>query len=284
MTPAAISSPTLTPADLGFYQKHGWLITGAALDDGILAAAERGLHRHWAGHRDRFVPGAGKRFADWMPGDGEGDRTNEFLALQNNLVSELAWSPIVGAISAATASSREIRFFGDRMVYKPAGQIALGENWRVDAHNWGTCTSHDMLSASIPLHDCDHQAGPIVVLDGSHKWSHKVGGLLNKDLAQIVRDLGYDFRPVVLEMKRGQFSLHNCRTIYGRHPNRSNRPSIALTVHMQDGHNDYRPTGRPIYNEILCRKTAAGLPDYKDEEIFPVMWSTAESKGEMWAL
>ena len=78
---------------VAFYQEHGWLVTPDVLDYGALDDEMFGLEQHWAGHRDHALPGAGKHCADWMPGDGDGTRNNEYISLQNNLVSRLAWSP-----------------------------------------------------------------------------------------------------------------------------------------------------------------------------------------------
>lgn len=283
-----LSHTGLAPAAVAFYQEHGWLVTSEVLDESLLDNAERGLQQHWAGHRDRILPGAGKRFADWMPGDGDGTRNNEYLSLQNRLVSDLAWSPVIGAIAAAAADVDGVRLFDDQMVYKPGGQTESVVGWHIDGDYWQTCSSQKMLTAWIPLHECPEESGPLVVLDGSHLWSHELDrsalSFHSKDmegLARHVEGLGHEFKPVVLEMKRGQFSLHHCRTIHGSYPNRSPRPRIALAVHMQDGDNSYRQAtradGRPVqlYNDVISRRTADGQPDYHDDSVFPLLWSSS---------
>lgn len=285
MTEIDSVSPLLSSEDIAFYREHGWLVTSQVLDETLLNSAGQGLEQHWSGHRDRVIPGAGKQFADWMPGDGDGTRNNEYISLQNRLVSQLAWSPVVGAIAAAAANSNEVRLFDDQMVFKPGGQPESVVGWHVDGDYWGTCLSQEMLTAWIPLHDCPEELGPLVVLDGSHRWSHKVDrsalSFHRTDmdvLARHIEDLGYEFKPVVLEMKRGQFSLHHCRAIHGSYPNRGQAPRIALAVHLQDGDNSYRPAtradGRPVqlYNDTICRSTPDGLPDYHDDSVFPVLW------------
>ena len=276
----------LTAAEVEFYDEHGWLKTSPVLKDSLLDGTLRGLEQHWTGHRDRVLPDAGKGFGDWMPGDGDGTRNNEYLSLQNRLVSQLAWSPIVGEIAAAAAQVEGIRLFDDQVVYKPGGQITSVVGWHVDGDYWGTCSSQNMLTAWIPLHDCPEELGPIVVLDGSHRWSHKLDrsafSFHRTDMELLrgyIEDLGYEFKPVVLEMKKGQFSLHHCRTIHGSYPNRGSRPRIALAVHMQDTRNHYqwavRPDGKPVqlFNDTICARNAAGEPDYADPSVFPLLWS-----------
>lgn len=141
--------------------------------------------------------------------------------------------------------------------------------WHVDGDYWGTCSSSDMLTAWIPLHDCPAELGPLC-------WMAAISG---RTFGSVRRyDLGFEFRPVTIELKKGQFSLHHCRAIHGSYPNRSNRPRIALAVHLQDGSNVYRaavrPDGRPVelFNDRICGRTASGEPDYHDAAVFPRLW------------
>jgi hypothetical protein len=268
MSASTLSLPSfgLSAADAAFYQEHGWVTTGTVIEEAWIEETLAGLQEHWSGHRDHTIPGANKHFADWMPGAGEGTRNNEYISLQNEKISRLAWSPAIGAIAASAAGSAEIRLY------------------------WGTCSSWNMLTAWVPLHDCPEEMGPLVVLDGSHKWSHKVDrSILSfhspdmEALQRHVEELGFAFKPVTMELKRGQFSLHHCRAIHGSYPNRSDRPRIALAVHLQDGANAYRPANRPdgrpvqLYNDMICTKTADGVPDYKDNAVFPVLWSESRA-------
>src|SRR5258708_13899067 len=131
----------LSAKDAGFYQEHGWVTTSTVIEDSLIDDALTGLQQHWAGHRDRKLDGAGKQFADWMPGDGAGTRNNEYLSLQNRKVRNLAWSPIVGSIAARAAGTPEIRLFDDQIVFKPGCQTEAVVGWHADGDYWGTCTS-----------------------------------------------------------------------------------------------------------------------------------------------
>ena len=292
MLTSTLQAPfALSVQDAAFYQEHGWVTTPTVLDDAWIDEALAGLDQHWTGHRDRVLPGAGKHFADWMPGDGEGTRNNEYLSLQNRKVSRLAWSPTVGSIAAAAAGTSEIRLFDDQIVNKPGGQTSAVVGWHVDGDYWGTCSSKNMLTAWIPLHDCPEEMGPLVVLDGSHKWSHKVDRSIlsfhSTDMDLLLRHvegLGLEFKPVTISLQRGQFSLHHCLAIHGSYANRSDRARVALAVHLQDGANQYQPAtkpdGRPVqlYNDMICAKNAAGEPDYSDASVFPTLWNTERER------
>ncbi len=77
---------------------------------------------------------------------------------------------------------------------------------------------------------------------------------------------------------KGHMSFHHCRTYHGSGANLSDRPRRAVSLHMQDGANPYRPYRRPngepvVYNhDVLVRSTDDGRPDYADPAYCPVLW------------
>jgi phytanoyl-CoA dioxygenase PhyH len=270
--------------DVKFYREHGWFITPKILVDELIDEAITGLEQHWSGHRDRQLP-VNDGYVDWMPGDGDGTRNNEYISLQNRRIQKLAWHPMIGQIAARLAGSDTIRLFDDQMVCKPPSQSRSSVGWHVDGDYWGTCSSQQLLTAWIPFHDCPEELGPLAVIDGSHKWSHEIErkklSFHSQDmdtLARLVEEAGHRFTCKLLSMERGQMSFHHSRTIHGSFPNRGSRARIALALHMQDGSNRYRPCiradGRPVqlFNDIICRKGSDGLPDYTDDAVFPVLF------------
>lgn len=153
----------MTMAEVRFYAEHGWLITEPVVAAAAIDETLRGLDQHWSFHRDRVPPGAGEYFPDRMPGDGDGTRNSEYISLQNELVSRLAWSVVIGEIAAATCGTSSVRLFDDQIVYKPGGQSEAVVGWHVDGDDWGTCSSRQMLTAWMSLHDCPEELGPLVV-------------------------------------------------------------------------------------------------------------------------
>jgi ectoine hydroxylase-related dioxygenase (phytanoyl-CoA dioxygenase family) len=77
---------------------------------------------------------------------------------------------------------------------------------------------------------------------------------------------------------KGHMSFHHCRTYHGSGANVSGRPRRAISLHLQDGDNEYRAftlsDGSSVsYNhDVLVRKTADGRPDYADEAFCPPIW------------
>jgi ectoine hydroxylase-related dioxygenase (phytanoyl-CoA dioxygenase family) len=279
---------TLLPdqEDIAFYEEHGWYISKKVLSDEIIEEAIHGSERFYNRERDHLLPVA-TGFTNWKPEDGyDVVRNNEFVSLQNRELKNLVMQPIIGVIAARLARTKVIRLLDDQLVYKPPqnpdGKSAVG--WHADKAYWSTCTSDKLLTAWIPFHDCDESIGPLVVLDGSHKWSgiqdtrffnnHNL-----EDTEQKFRSEGRKPVRVPIILKKGQISFHHCWTIHGSLPNYSNSRRLALAIHLQDQDNVYQEfwnkQGKKVQiaNELMCRKLDNGNPDFSDPNIFPVLWN-----------
>ncbi|BAZ12824.1 putative phytanoyl-CoA dioxygenase [Calothrix sp. NIES-4071] len=276
-----------TEEDIAFYEEHGWYISKKVLSDDIISEAIQGSERFYRGERDGTLP-TNTGFTDWKPEDGyDVVRNNEFISLRNRELQKLVMQPIIGAIAARLARTESIRLLDDQLVYKPPqnpdGKSAVG--WHADRAYWSTCTSHNLLTAWIPFHDCDESIGPLVVLDKSHKWSgiEDTRFFNNHNLEDMEHKFYREGRKLVkvpMTLQKGQISFHHCWTIHGSLPNHSNLRRLALAVHLQDHSNHYQPfwtkQGKKVQiaDELICRKLPNGNPDFSDPRVFPVFWST----------
>ncbi len=282
---------TLLPReqDICFYEEHGWYISPAIIPETAIDLAIAGSQAFYCGEKDATLPVA-TGYSNWQPEDGDIVRNNEFVSLQKQELRQLALQPIIGAIAAKLARTKEIRVLDDQLVYKPAfkasRKISTTVGWHSDRAYWGTCSSDNLLTAWIPFHDCDEARGPLVVLDKSHRWSglQHMRHFNNSDLGKLTDKFQAEGKKVVkvpMTLKKGQVSFHHCWTIHGSYPNRSQQHRLALAVHLQDQHNCYRPCfdfqGREIhiFDEQLCRRLPNGNPDFSDSNVFPVVWSTS---------
>ena len=142
--------------------------------------------------------------------------------------------------------------------------------------------------------------GSITMVDGSHLWREIIGedstsrhfaerdrGELEEMLRENADYNGAAVNKVVMEIPKGHVSFHHCRTYHGSGPNRSEQPRRAISLHLQDGQNQYRrftlSTGEPVaYNhDTLVRATPERLPDYADPEYCPVIWRGDLSPGSV---
>jgi Phytanoyl-CoA dioxygenase (PhyH) len=270
--------------DVAFYEEHGYYVSGKILPDEVIDAAVRGAERHWSGERDYAMP-ISSGYADWKPSDGDTIRNSEYTALQNREIRALAEYPLIGAIAGRLSRSNEIRLWDDQLVSKPASTGPSGPvvGWHTDRAYWMTCTSEDMLTAWVPLHDCPVEMGPVIYIDGSHKWpgTESLRHFNSQDLDELEARLGgegSDVKKRVIALKKGQASFHHSRLIHGSDVNRGTFPRTSIALHMQDEKNRYQvyrnEAGEPwhIVNDDLCRKNGDGHPDYTDPAAFPVLF------------
>lgn len=282
-----------TDEEVAEYARRGWylsrkLLTDAEVDE-LVAASER----FYAGERDRRLPARPPRLAYWEPEHGAVQRHNDYIHYEHDGIARILRKPIIGAVAARLAQADEIRLFQSTLILKPPvpDEPSNVVPWHMDKHYWQSCTSEKMLTAFIPMHDCDEEMGTITMVDGSHLW-REIGAddtttqhFAARDRSQLDSLLaanaafnGATVTRIAMNIPKGHMSFHHCRTYHGSGPNRSDRPRRAISLHMQDGDNEYRAYplaggGVVEYNhDVLVRRTPDGRPDYADPEFCPVLW------------
>ena len=266
--------------DVAFYQEHGWYFAGTIIPTELLDRARQAIDDLHAGRRDHELPSIVDRAASH-----DEVRLSNYVSLQMNAVAELVRLPVIGRIAATLTGSPSIRLFRDSVFFKPPSSRPTSTvvGWHTDAAYWQTCTAKNMLTAWIPLHDVDDAVGPLVLLDRSHRWpdnSH-LRSSEERDLPAIearFRSAGAPVVEVPARLRKGEVSFHDCRTVHGSRQNTGRTPRVAVTVHMQTAENRYQraydESGRQLHhmNDFVCRRTAEGLPDYSDPDVFPLLW------------
>jgi len=280
-------------ADVESYALRGWYLSKKLFTDNevdeLIAASER----FYAGERDRVLPSRPSRLAYWEPADGPVQRHNDYIHYESDAIARILRRPLVGAVAARLAQADEIRIFQSTLIYKPPRPEEPSNivPWHFDKHYWQSSTSERMLTAFIPFHDCDEQFGTLTYVDGSHLWkeiggddnttkhfAYRVNSELDKLLEENAEFNGAEVRKVPMIIPKGHMSFHHCRTYHGSGPNRRDVPRRAISFHLQDGDNAYRPfplsDGSVVqYNhDTLVRRTPDGHPDYADPDYCPVLW------------
>lgn len=272
--------------DVLFYEEHGWFVTKEVIPENILNDAMQGALGFYKGARDFEI--SNSRIANNNSAINS-LRNNEFSCLQKNELKQLAFHPIVGASAARLARTQEVRLFSDSLICKyPSENGEKGAiGWHSDKAYWPTCSSEALITAWIPLQDVTIDMGPLVHIDGSHKWEYgeKLKSLISFGDAKMAQFEKYvkeekpDSKTVPMVLKRGQISFHNCLTLHASYPNVSKVNRLVLAVHIQDANNKYKKafnsSGEPIQisYDSLCQNDSEGNPDYRDPLIFPVLWT-----------
>jgi ectoine hydroxylase-related dioxygenase (phytanoyl-CoA dioxygenase family) len=281
-----------SPADVEFYDEHGWWISPKVFSDEEIDEALDAARRYHEGERDSDLPAPIKRYLSWTPDQADQRLAkDDYVVLQSKVLGQIGLAACIGATAARLARTDEIRHFGSSLIYKPplVRTDAARVGWHVDRAYWQTCTSEKMLTAWVPLHDCDTEMGTIAMIDRSHRWPSgpTVDALragttfISDDIASIERrlsTLGLAVEKVPMSLEKGQVSYHSCLTFHGSDINRSRTPRVCLTIHLQDEHNCHRqadkPDGQPVVHntDLLVRRLATGRPDYRDPRVCPVIW------------
>ncbi|MDO0924222.1 phytanoyl-CoA dioxygenase family protein [Streptomyces sp. TG1A-8] len=283
-----------TQADVRLYEERGWYLSEKLLSDAETDALTAASERYYAGQRDRRLPVEPDRWADWKPSDGDVQRNNDYVHYQDETIAGILRKPVIGAVAARLARTSSIRVFQATLIYKPpiAEERSNIVSWHFDKYFWPTCSSDRMLTAFIPFHDCGEVDGTITMVNGSHLWTERHGAdrgsgapedvareyLLRNDAERNGRA---EVERVPVHIPRGHMTFHHCLLYHGSGPNRGTRPRRAISFHLQDEENAYRPhhlsDGRqqPYKHDRLVRTTPDGTPDYADPDFCPRLWPVA---------
>lgn len=276
-----------TEAEVEAFQNMGWHRTPVILPDELIEQALNAAHEVQKGARDWRLKDY-SRINDDNISSGKRTMNNEMVALQKSEFKVLLNHPMIGATAAKLAQTNSIRAFGDSLFSKKpridSDQGIIG--WHTDRAYWPTCTSHNMLTVWIPLQDCTIDMGPVVYINGSHKWKDdaRLRSYYNAN-AQSLEEMNLFLKRekpnhtrVAMTLKKGQVSFHHGYTIHASKPNTSNQERIAFAAHLQDDANRYQKQYRPdgsvlsIGYDTICKKDDEGLPDYSDPDVFPMLF------------
>jgi hypothetical protein len=151
---------------------------------------------------------------------------------------DVLWSPAF-LVAASQLLDGAVRFWHDQLFCKPAhhgGVVA----WHQDYSYWTRTQPMAHLTCWMALDDSTRDNGCLFYVPGSHKWNllpiTGLAGDMNEIMTVLDEEQKQAFRPVPIELKRGQCSFHHPLTVHGSYENRSDRPRRATLVNVfRDG-------------------------------------------------
>jgi ectoine hydroxylase-related dioxygenase (phytanoyl-CoA dioxygenase family) len=151
---------------------------------------------------------------------------------------DLLWNPAF-LLPASQILGGAVRFWHDQIFYKPArhgGVVA----WHQDYSYWTRTRPMSHLSCWIGLDDSARDNGCVHYVPGSHRWNLlPITGLANDmDSIQTVLtdDQKSEFKPIAIELKKGEASFHHPLMVHGSFENRTNHPRRAAVINVfRDG-------------------------------------------------
>lgn len=151
---------------------------------------------------------------------------------------DILWHPAF-TVPASQLLGGAIRFWHDQIFYKPAhhGGVVI---WHQDYSYWTRTQPMAHLSCWIGLDDSTRENGCVHYVPGSHKWNllPREGFANDMDAirASLTRQQELQFRPVPVELKRGECSFHHPLMVHGSYENRTERSRRAIVLNVfRDG-------------------------------------------------
>ena len=151
---------------------------------------------------------------------------------------DLLWNPAF-LMPAFQLLGGAVRFWHDQIFYKPAhhgGVVA----WHQDYSYWTRTKPMAHLSCWIGLDDSTRENGCVHYVPRSHQWNLlPITGLaddMNAIQTVLTTKQKEAFKPVAIELKKGEASFHHPLMVHGSFENQTNRPRRATVINaFRDG-------------------------------------------------
>ena len=227
----------LTDEQIQFFHGNGYLAGIHALNDDQIEE----LRAELAQLIDPNHPGH-HLFYEFHSNEATGPETVLFHALGAWRIApgfhDLLWNPAF-LLPASQLLGGAVRFWHDQLFCKPAhhgGVVA----WHQDYSYWMRTQPIAHLSCWIGLDDSTRENGCVHYVAGSHRWNLlPITGLANDmDAIQSVltEDQKAQFKPVAIELKKGECSFHHPLMVHGSFENKSDRPRRGTVINVfRDG-------------------------------------------------
>jgi ectoine hydroxylase-related dioxygenase (phytanoyl-CoA dioxygenase family) len=151
---------------------------------------------------------------------------------------DLLWNPAF-TVAASQLLEGPVRFWHDQLFCKPArhgGVVA----WHQDYSYWTRTQPLAHLTCWIGLDDSTRENGCVHYVPRSHLWADLPITGLAGDMEAIEQVLTQEqkreFRPVAIELRKGEASFHHPRMIHGSFGNDTESPRRATVINVfRDG-------------------------------------------------
>ena len=227
----------LSAEQIEFYEANGYLAGIRLLNDDQVAVLRAELDEL----ADPANPG-NQLFYEYHSNEATDPAKTLFHALGAWRVArgfhDLLWNPAF-LMPASQLLGGAVRFWHDQIFYKPAhhgGVVA----WHQDYSYWTRTKPMAHLSCWIGLDDSTRANGCVHYVPGSHRWKLlPITGLadnMNSIQTVLTDEQKEQFRPVAIELKKGEASFHHPLMVHGSFENKTDRPRRATVINVfRDG-------------------------------------------------
>ena len=223
----------LTDQQIDFYQQNGYLAGIRMLSDEQVEILRDELNVLTdPSHSGREL------FYEYNSNESTDPTTALFHALGAWRVSpafhDLLWNPAF-LIPAAQLLGAPVRFWHDQIFYKPAHHGGIVA-WHQDYSYWTRTQPMAHLSCWIGLDDSKIDNGCLHYVPRSHRWDLlPVTGLaddMNAIRGVLNQEQNKEFKPLPIELRKGEASFHHPLMVHGSFGNKTDRPRRAVVINV----------------------------------------------------
>ncbi|MER3473659.1 MAG: phytanoyl-CoA dioxygenase family protein [Armatimonadota bacterium] len=227
----------LSEEQVAFYHENGYLPGIRILTD---EQVER-LREELAGLMDPNHP-AHHLFYEYHSNESKDPNTVLFHALGAWRITpgfhDILWHPAF-TVPASQLLGGAVRFWHDQLFCKPPRQGGVVA-WHQDYSCWTRTQPQAHLTCWIGLDDATEENGALMYIPGSHRWNllpiTGLAGDMEAIKSVLTEQQTAQFKPVTVELKRGECSFHHAMVVHGSGVNRSDRPRRATVINVfRDG-------------------------------------------------
>lgn len=234
---AAWEQYRLSPEQVAFYHEHGYLAGVRLLSN---EQVDR-LREELAGLTRPDHPG-NALFYEYHSNESFDPARVLFHALGAWRITpgfhDVLWNPAF-CMAASQLLGGAVRFWHDQLFCKPAqhgGVVA----WHQDYSYWTRTRPMAHLTCWIGLDDATRDNGCLQYIPGSHRWELLPITGLTGDMHAIETVLSPEqraaFKPVAIELKRGECAFHHPLMVHGSYENSTERQRRATVINViRDG-------------------------------------------------
>jgi hypothetical protein len=151
---------------------------------------------------------------------------------------DLLWHPAF-TMPASQLLGGAVRFWHDQLFCKPAhhgGVVA----WHQDYSYWTRTQPMAHLTCWIGLDDATRDNGCLHYVPGSHRWEllpiTGLAGDMEAIQSVLTPEQKAHFKPIAIELKKGEAAFHHPLMVHGSYENRTDRPRRATVINVfRDG-------------------------------------------------
>ncbi|HYO62413.1 MAG TPA: phytanoyl-CoA dioxygenase family protein [Pyrinomonadaceae bacterium] len=223
----------LTDDQLRFFRERGYLA-------GVPLLTDEQVERLRGELEELMTPSHAGRalFYEYHSNESQDPATILFHALGAWRVApgfhDLLWHPRF-TTAARQLLGGPVRLWHDQLFCKPAG-CGGAVAWHQDYSYWTRTRPLAHLTCWVALDDSTVENGCVHYVPGSHLWPDlpKTGlaGDMDSVRSVLTQEQRAQFRPVAVELRRGECSFHHPRTIHGSYPNRTDGPRRAAVINV----------------------------------------------------